>query len=173
MTKSAFISFYTGTPYEKGAGECYDAIEKALKNEGICSPFVLLGALATVRVEVGKSFKPIEEIGTGAQYEGRADLGNQVPGFGRKYRGRGYIQLTGYYNYKNYGDRIGIDLVCRPELALEMDNSARILATYFKERGVSRACEEKDWYRVRKLVNGGLNGYAIFLSVINQYISKL
>lgn len=173
MTKDQFLSFYKGTPYEQGASECYDAINKALTETGINSQLTLLGALATIRTEVGKGFKPIEEIASGAAYEGRVDLGNQVPGFGRKYKGRGYIQLTGYYNYKNYGDKIGIDLVCHPELALTVENSAKILAVYFRDRKVNMACDVKDWVRVRKLVNGGTNGLDVFLSVVNQFYNKL
>ena len=173
MTKEAFMSFYLGTPYEKGASECYDAINKALTEIGINSPLTLIGALATVRTEVGRIFKPVEEISSGSDYEGRSDLGNQVPGFGRKYKGRGYIQLTGYYNYNNYGDKIGVDLVCHPDLALTVGNSAKILAVYFKDRGVNIACEAKDWTKVRKLVNGGTNGLDSFLSVINQYYGKI
>lgn len=173
MTKQGFMSFYLGTPYESGASECYDAIDKALTEAGINSQLTLLGALATIRTEVGKAFKPIKEIADGSAYEGRADLGNQVPGFGRKYVGRGYIQLTGYYNYRNYGDRIGIDLVCHPELALTVDNSAKILAVYFRDRKVNMACDVKDWVRVRKLVNGGTNGLDVFLSIVNQYYNKI
>jgi putative chitinase len=172
MKKEAFMSFYLGTPSEKAASDCYDAVDKALTEQGINSPLTLIGALATIRTEVGKGFKPIEEIASGSDYEGRADLGNQVPGFGRKYKGRGYIQLTGYYNYKNYGDKLGIDLVCHPELALTVDNSAKILAVYFKDRKVNMACDVKDWVKVRKLINGGTNGLEVFTNVINQYYSK-
>jgi len=91
MLKSQFMSFYKGTPYETGASECYDAVEKALFEQGILSRLTLIGALATVRVEVGKAYKPIEEYATGDAYEGRVDLGNTVTGDGRRYKGRGYI----------------------------------------------------------------------------------
>jgi putative chitinase len=40
-----------------------------------------------------------EEIASGAAYEGRLDLGNTQPGDGRRYKGRGLIQLTGRGNY--------------------------------------------------------------------------
>lgn len=44
------------------------------------------------------------ELASGSAYEGRKDLGNTQPGFGKKYKGAGYIQLTGYYNYKKLSD---------------------------------------------------------------------
>lgn len=170
MSKDQFLKFYKGTPSEQSAGECYDAISKALTKVGIFTDLTLIGALATVRVECGKAFKPINEYASGNAYEGRKDLGNYVPGDGAKYKGRGYIQLTGRSNYENYGKQFNIDLTCHPELALDTTIAAEILAKYFKDRGCNIACNSKDWTRVRKLVNGGKNGLEEFLSVVNQYL---
>lgn len=44
------------------------------------------------------------EIASGAAYEGRRDLGNVYPGDGRKYKGGGYVQLTGRYNYSKLAE---------------------------------------------------------------------
>src|SRR3954468_19542114 len=53
--------------------------------------------LATIAVE-SMEFRYFEEIASGAAYEGRADLGNTQPGDGKKYKGRGVIQVTGRAN---------------------------------------------------------------------------
>lgn len=176
MLKSQFLSFYKGSSYESNASACYDAVERELNSFGILTRNTLIGALATVRVEVGKQYKPIEEYADGSAYEGRADLGNTQAGDGKRYKGRGFIQLTGRSNYTHYGTVLGIDLVNKPELALDVNNSAKILALYFKERGCNVACNAQDWLKCRKLVNGvnretGLpNGLNDFMTIINQFL---
>jgi len=173
MLLSHFLSFYKGQSNEQSARECYLAVEHALWEERILTPLTLIGALATVRVEVGKNYKPIREFASGEAYEGRLDLGNTEPGDGIKYVGKGLIQLTGRANYANYGKRLGVDLLGNPDLALDLKVSAKILAMYFKDRKVNVACDAKDWEFARRKVNGGLNGYSEFIKVINQFLSKL
>lgn len=165
------MSFYLGTPYEKGASQCFDNISMALV--GIATDYTLIGALATVRVECGKGFLPIQELSTGVQYEGRKDLGNINVGDGPKYKGRGYIQITGRYNYTLYGKKLGVDLVNHPELALDPLVASKILVQYFRDHGIDIACNAQNWPLVRRKVNGATNGLSLFLSVINQYISKI
>jgi len=171
MLLSHFLSFYK--PNDTNARECYLAIENALYEEKILTPLTLIGALATVRVECGRSYKPVTEFASGEAYEGRTDLGNTEVGDGVRFKGRGYIQITGRANYATYGKRIGVDLLSNPELALDVKNSAKILVMYFKDRKVNVACDAKDWEFVRRKVNGGLNGYKEFLDIINQFLTKL
>lgn len=171
MTKDKFMSFYKGTQYEQGASQCFNNILVELWNQGILTHFTLVGALGTIRTEVGRDFKPILEIASGEAYEGRTALGNTVKGDGVKYKGRGYIQLTGRLNYTHYGQLLGIDLVNNPNLALDPIVSAKVVALYFKEHNIPAACERQDWITVRKLVNGGTNGLDTFLSVVKQYLS--
>lgn len=56
-----------------------------------------------------------EEIEDGSQYEGRDDLGNTQPGDGRRYKGRGPMQLTGRFNYDGAGISLGRAFVDVPE----------------------------------------------------------
>ena len=57
-----------------------------------------------------------QEIASGQAYEGRSDLGNHHKGDGVKFKGRGFIQITGRSNYQSLSNDLGIDLIAKPEL---------------------------------------------------------
>jgi len=105
-------------------------------------------------------FHYMEEIASGAAYEGRTDLGNTQPGDGERYKGRGYIQVTGRHNYTEAGRALGLDLVNNPELAAQPENAARIAAWYWESRGINAAADAGDFTQVTRLINGGTNGLA-------------
>jgi hypothetical protein len=92
--------------------------------------------LATTHHETGPMssdlhWTPRREIWgpTAAQkrYEGRVDLGNTQPGDGKRFMGRGYVQITGRENYRKASSLTGRDLVAEPDLALRADIAARII----------------------------------------------
>lgn len=130
-----------------------------------------LMALATIRAET-EGFVPISEGRSKwntrgrpfDKYDGRKDLGNTKPGDGAKFKGRGYIQLTGRANYTRIGGQIGLALDHRPELANAPAIAGIILAQFLKnhERGIRRALERDDLARARRLVNGGRHGLERF-----------
>lgn len=105
-------------------------------------------------------FRTTEEFASGDKYEGRADLGNTQAGDGRRFKGRGLIQLTGRANYKAFGPKLGVDLINDPELAAEPVLSLRIACEYWKQRKINAAADQDDVVKVTKLINGGLNGLA-------------
>jgi predicted chitinase len=165
------IAAALGAPLENVQAN-WPVISQALKEAGITSKDGVIAALATIGVETG-GFKPIPENASGAAYEGRADLGNTHPGDGERYKGRGFIQITGRANYAAYGQKLGIDLVGNPELALRPDVAAKILAQYFTDRGIAQKAEAGNWQGVRTAVNGGLNGYNVFASNVQKLQSTL
>ncbi len=103
-------------------------------------------------------FRTTEEFASGADYEGRKDLGNTKPGDGVRYKGRGLIQLTGRANYKTYGKALGIDLENDPLRAADPVLSLRIACEYWKAKKINAACDNDDLIAVTRLINGLLNG---------------
>jgi len=142
-------------------------ILQAMADKGITDPNAVIGILATVKTEV-PNFAPIEEYASGAAYEGRSDLGNTQAGDGVRFKGRGFIQLTGRANYEEYGRKLGVDLVGNPSLALDPKISAKILVEYFAERGVDDKAAAGNWEGVRRAVNGGMNGWNTFIAAVGD-----
>jgi putative chitinase len=133
----------------------------AAKAAGIKDPTELAQFMAQMAHESG-DFKYLQEIWgpTSAQkgYEGRKDLGNTQSGDGYKFRGRGYVQLTGRANYRSFGAQIGVDLENNPDLASQPDIAARLAIAYWNTRVKSRISDFDNTRAVTRLINGGFNG---------------
>lgn len=89
-------------------------------------------------------------------YGGR--MGNNQPGDGFRFIGRGLIQLTGRESYKKFGDRLGIDLTANPDLAFSAEWALKIAAEEWKEKGCNAFADVDDLRKVTKAINGGLIG---------------
>lgn len=74
----------------------------------------------------------------------------------QKYKGRGYIQLTGKYNYKKAGDALGLDLVNKPELVEKPEIAAKVAVWYWQNRVQDRVDDFKNVKDVTKGINPGL-----------------
>ncbi len=103
-------------------------------------------------------FCTTEEYASGAAYEGRADLGNTEPGDGKRFKGRGLIQLTGRANYRTYGARVGVDLESDPPAAAEPVMSLRIACEYWTDKKLNDHADNDDLMTITRRINGGLNG---------------
>ena len=121
------------------------------------NPLRLVHFMAQLAHESG-SFKYMEEIASGAAYEGRKDLGNTQPGDGVRYKGRGPIQCTGRANYRTYGRKIGINLERYPELAANPSIGLHIACVYWADRKLNELADKDDVAGITRKVNGGVNG---------------
>lgn len=142
---------------------------EALTHFGIADRVMVLMALATIAAESGL-FLPVDEgisrFNTSPNghsfdlYDKRKILGNQGEPDGARFKGRGFIQLTGRYNYASYGQRLGIDLLNDPEQANQPYTAGLILACFLKdkERVIKEAIQARDFKTARKAVNGGIFG---------------
>jgi putative chitinase len=108
-----------------------------------------------------------EELASGKAYEGRKDLGNTNAGDGKKYKGRGYIQLTGRANYELYSKYLvskGLDNVLNsPDLvATKYPADAACYWWTHLSRNISQIAQKgsstSSVESVTRRVNGGTNG---------------
>lgn len=142
----------------------WPGVAAALARAGGDSLYSQIAAAATIGVETAGSFRPIDEAPSSLNDNFRkyepgtptaAKLGNTQPGDGARYKGRGYIQLTGRQNYTTYARKLGVDLVNHPELANDPSVAARIFAAFWTDKGIHRVADTQNWREVRRLVNGG------------------
>ncbi len=99
------------------------------------------------------------EESDGSFYEGSERLGNTEPGDGRRYIGRGLIQLTGRSNYTHFS-RPGLDLVNHPELAAEPKIALELACAFWNDRKLSPLADCDDVLTITHRINGGFTGYA-------------
>lgn len=104
------------------------------------------------------------EQADGSAYEGRTDLGNTQPGDGKRYKGRGPLQLTGRANYRRLGIALGLPLEDQPDLAARPDVGFRAAVHYWSDHELNARADKLDYVGITKAINGGLNGYAMRLA---------
>ena len=94
------------------------------------------------------------------RYEGRKDLGNTQPGDGKRFMGRGLIQLTGRANYTKYAKLLNLPLVENPELLEEPINAALSAAAYWDQNNLNALADAGRFNDITQRINGGQNGAA-------------
>lgn len=127
---------------------------------GIMDSELRLAHFMAQLVHESGSFRYMEEIASGQAYEGRADLGNTEPGDGKRYKGRGPIQITGRANYRSFGRKIGIDIERHPEIAAVPSIGLHLALEYWKDRKLNERADADDILAITKRINGGTNGLA-------------
>ena len=148
-------------------------------------PMILM-SLATIRAET-EGFVPISEGQSHFNtlhtpfdlYEPGTSAGNRIgntqPGDGPRFKGRGYVQLTGRFNYTKVSGQIGVDLVANPESANEPATAGIILAQFIKnhEGAIRQALAANNLQQARKLVNGGSHGFDRFADAYHRGLTAI
>ncbi|WP_407653899.1 glycoside hydrolase family 19 protein [Archangium lipolyticum] len=147
-------------------------LNKAMAEAGINTPKRQAAFLAQLAHESGE-FRYMEEIASGAAYEGRKDLGNTQPGDGKRFKGRGPIQLTGRANYAAAGKALGIDLVNNPTRAADPDVGFRTAAWFWNTRNLNTYADAGNFREVTRRINGGYNGLASREAYYNRALDVL
>lgn len=152
--------------FQRLGGDTGRAVELALSaavhfpSYGIMDSKLRLAHFMAQLVHESGGFRYMEEIASGAAYEGRKDLGNTQPGDGKRYKGRGPIQLTGRANYREYGQALGIYFEEHPELVAIPSIGLHVACEFWKRRGLNALADADDLEAITRRVNGGTNGLA-------------
>lgn len=167
MTPDEFAQATGATP--ERVTEHMHHIEHAMAAFDINNPARQAAFLAQIGHESG-GLRWIREIWgpTSAQlrYEVRGDLGNNQPGDGRRYAGRGWIQLTGRDNYRRAYQRLRErfpdcpDFEAEPERVATARWAALTAAEFWYNAGLNTLADQGKFETITRRVNGGLNGYA-------------
>ncbi|PHK96763.1 glycoside hydrolase family 19 [Pseudoroseomonas rhizosphaerae] len=108
------------------------------------------------RLEDARPFAHDPEALAERVYGGR--LGNSRPGDGYRYRGRGYLQLTGRENYRAVGEQAGLPLEAQPELAADPGHALAVACAVWSWKGLNPLCDAGNFTGLSRRINGGLVG---------------
>lgn len=114
-----------------------------------------------------------EEIASGAAYDTgqlAKNLGNtpEKDGDGQRYKGRGFIQITGTSNYKQISKDLGVDFINHPDLLEMIPYCATSSGWYWNKRSLNSWADQNDIKTVTKKINGGANGLADRVALYNK-----
>lgn len=102
-------------------------------------------------------------------YANRMNNGDESSGDGWRFRGRGFIQITGKYNYTQLYNDIGVDYLSNPDLLLTEADSMVSAIWFWNKRGLNRFADRDDIYTITKRINGGYNGFRHRQQLLKHY----
>jgi predicted chitinase len=151
-------------------------LKAALNEAAIRDAQLIAFTFGIIKVDAG-TLRAVSEIGDGARYEGRQDLGNTQPGDGIKYIGRGFIQITGRAAYQRMSQILGLGdaLIVNPEKALDPVIAARTVALFIKSKEVAiRAhLDAGDSAAAERVVEGGYSRLESFKQAYTTALARL
>lgn len=163
-------------------GGSSSATEKAIVAEclrqGVSDRAQIAYILATAKHE-SANFTALTEFASGSAYEGRRDLGNINPGDGVKFKGRGYVQITGRANYRKYSKILGQDFEANPT-GMASPNVALFTLVHGMKTGTFTGRKvgdyvggnRRDFFNARRVVND-VDQASLISGYANQYLANL
>ena len=104
-------------------------------------------------------------------YGNRMGNGPEASGDGWKFRGRGFIQLTGHNNYQAFSAGLGLAEMIDPDLVATPEYAALSAAWFWKTHGLNEVADTKDIAKMTKIINGGLLGIQERTKLYNQALA--
>jgi len=135
-------------------------LNNCLRRFNITTPLRKRHFISQISHESGGG-KWMKELASGQAYENRKDLGNTQPGDGKRFKGAGFIQLTGRANYTAFSHFIGDPSVMNGVDYVAAKYPATSAGFWWHLNGMNALCDTNPSVEhVTRRVNGGLNGIA-------------
>lgn len=158
----AFLSLLYLNASDANIASFTPGIREVMRERRIDTPLRQAHFLAQIGHESGELLY-LEELASGEAYEGRRDLGNTHPGDGRRFKGRGLIQLTGRENYAAYGRNLGREeeLLAEPTLvATDPKLCVDVAGWFWTVRKLNELADKDAFDEITVKINGrGRKGY--------------
>jgi predicted chitinase len=147
---------------DQKANEMAPFLSLAMSRAEINTPLRKAAFIAQVAVETD-SLTSLVERGTEEyftrMYEDNTNLGNTEPGDGPLFKGRGFLHLTGRWNYTAAGKALNLKLIDDPDVVeTDLTVAAQTSAWYWRFRKGNAAADSGSIKKVTVMVNGGVNG---------------
>jgi putative chitinase len=97
-------------------------------------------------------------------------MGNTESGDGWKYRGRGFIQITGKYNYISLSKDTRIDYLNNPDWLLREADSVISALWFWNKNKLNDLADKNDILGITKKINGGTNGLSHRKELLKKYL---
>lgn len=104
-------------------------------------------------------------------YANRMGNGDEKSGEGWKYRGRGFIQITGKYNYIMLSKDTRINFLDNPDLLLTEANSLISALWFWNKHKLNLLADKNDIKGITRIINGGYNGLTHRKELLNKYLN--
>jgi putative chitinase len=134
-----------------------DAMPIVIERYTINTPLRQQHFLGTLAHE-SDHFHTTVEYASGAAYENRKDLGNLYRGDGKRFKGRGLIQLTGRANYAAAAQEFKTDFIEEPDLVSRFPWALVVSAWWWRNHDLNEVADKDNCEQVCRIVNGGTNG---------------
>lgn len=106
-------------------------------------------------------------------YGNRMGNRDEASGDGYRFRGSGFLQLTGHSNFFHAGKALGVDFVMEPELVRTPKYAAQTAGWFWQTHNLNQYADNRDFLTMTKRINGGTIGLEDRIKHINQAIAVL
>jgi len=106
-------------------------------------------------------------------YSNRMGNRDEASGDGWRFRGSGFLQLTGHSNFYHAGQALGVDFVMEPELVRTPKYAAQTAGWFWQTHKLNQTADGRDFVTMTKKINGGTIGLDDRIKHINQALAVL